>query len=344
VKKSNFKIVVVDPEEQNVYLCRQLQTEGNVVKLLSKDMKTDLYDRLNSPGEILDWNPDFVLFTRPGLGSLAYKLYSNGIKVVAGGLIQDNFIDLDYVHALTARCSVLMADLGEPTQLFAGLFSKVGFCGPALQLDLRDDRTVYLRRSENEEMFYTLQRVTSAVDFCGWLFVEMQGNTISRITPYTPDGFWAAFLEGLSQPLGWMLQSLAFLEKRKRFRFQFTEEVVGAAKVTIPPYPLNVCWENLPDVAEQDLVYRMIRRACKDVPLAQDAEFHPLEISRSDEGQLIATGTNVGWVTASGFADTVPLELQLKLGHVIQRPSVPDPEFDPITVESVQEETVEEPV
>lgn len=315
-KKTNFRICVVDPEEQNVYLCRHLADEGNEVLLMSACLDgTNLYDKAHSPDELMEWNPDFCLFTRAGLGPMAYQLYSQGIKTVAGGLIQDQFMKTSYVLNLAHRMQVDISPdpYAKNTVQVAALFSKVGFCGPALRYEqgelIKGSPCLVLCQepldSPVTHALYKLQKVTSAVDFCGWLMVtyDLDRNKITFVDHITPPGFWAAFIAGLEQPLGWLLSSLAVLEKKKRFRYKFTEAVCGTVKVSIPPPVYHVMKEtgNLPALSQ-----------------AGANTSHLLQVS-AVEGHWSSTGPEIAWVADRHFhRETLLQSLLVKSRNLLE--------------------------
>lgn len=259
-----MKFLIVDPEKKNPFVAERLMLEEQEVALLSTPEALGRYNlckTLLSPGEVEFYSPDIVLFTSPGLGKFAYGLYSRGIKVVGSSLIHDTFHeDPNYATVLASRIHVPICPIDNhgPKIRLAGLYSKKKWIRPGLAFCthsglLETNRVgnmiegVVLRRIPDNsklatETFVKLERMLTAVDFSGWIFLDVELDPdgcphIHRLSVENPDGFWPAFLEGLKQPLYRVLEGVA--STRKGFTFQFAEQLVGAVKVSLPPYPAN---------------------------------------------------------------------------------------------------------
>lgn len=312
-----MKFLLADPDKRNPYLLARLVEEEHEVLLLThvKHKEYNLQSVVYHPSEGLDWNPDIALF-QPGLGQAAHQFYSRGIKVFGGGLIHDTFHDdPEYIGILSSRVRVPICrlDNGGPKIKAAGLYSKTGFIGPALAFSQENGlhsqggtpEAIFLQRLPSDsqlvhDTFVKLEKVLTCVDYCGWAFLEIQLDPetgaphIHALSVDVPEGFYAAFLKGLTQPLGKLLNSVA--NRKKGFNFDFTEDLVGAVKVSIPPYPLvRFPWLEGPYqlVAEQ-----LVLKGAKGHKILQPEKYaNWLDVRRTEDG-LETTGPEVGWVTS----------------------------------------------
>ena len=308
-----MKFLVADPEKRNPYILQRIKDEGNEVLLLTQSKHRDynLCESVFTPQEALEWNPDVALFI-PGLGQAAHHFYSRGIKVLGGGLIHDTFYeDPEYVTVLASRVRVPICrlDNGGPKIKAAGLYSKTGFIGPALaysqEFGLHSNsgnaEAIFLRQLPSDsilvrETFSKLEKALTCVDFCGWVFLEIQLDPdtgvphIHSLSVEIPEGFYAAFLEGLDQPLSKLLESVA--NRKKGFTFQFKEELVGAVKVTIPPYPLTKFpWL---EGAEQLVAEQLVLRGAKGLEIPSSGH-HWVDVTQGDG--LKTSGPEICWVS-----------------------------------------------
>lgn len=331
-----MKFLVADPDKRNPYLLAKLAEEGNEVLLLthSKYRDYNLYPTVHSPQDALEWNPDVALFI-PGLGQVAHQFYSRGIKTLGGGLIHDTFHeDPEYVGVLASRVRVPICrlDNGGPKIQAAGLYSKTGFIGPAvsysqergLHSNTGNPEAIFLQQLPSDsllvrETFLKLEKALTCVDYCGWVFLEIQLEPetgvphIHSLSVEIPEGFYAAFLEGLNQPLSKLLHSVA--NRKKGFTFDFKEELVGAVKVTIPPYPLmRFPWL---EGAELIAAEHLVLRGAKGLPIVQPETYASWVDVRRDGESLQTTGTEVAWVTGSGEWDSLIPELEKKAADTI---------------------------
>lgn len=323
-----MKFLLVDPEKRNPYLLSKLAEEGNEVLLLThpKYKGYNLHPAVYTPQEAMEWNPDVALFV-PGLGQMAHQFYSRGIKVLGGGLIHDTFYeDPDYVGILASRVRVPICrlDNGGPKIQAAGLYSKTGFIGPALSYSQErglhsssgNPEALFLQQIPSDsilvrETFIKLEKALTCVDYCGWVFLEIQLDPetgvphIHALSVELPEGFYAAFLQGLQQPLSKLLHSVA--NRKKGFTFDFTEETVGAVKVTVPPYPLmRFPWL---EGAELIAAEQLVLRGAKDLEISVPENYaHWVDVRKSDK--LLTTGTEVGWITGSGEYESLVPQLE----------------------------------
>lgn len=319
-----MKFLVVDTDVKHQYLAKQLQDEGHEVLLLTPgDYRTeDLVPRTHNPQEAETWNPDIAFFNRPGAGHYANLLQKNGTKVVGGSLLHDNIHnDPEYAAILASRVRVPVfpMDVRFGIKLnLAGFFSGKSFINPAFSyfqdfglLDKGgppEGMAIHALPSECplvQETFGKLEPLFCAHNFIGPVFLQMHIDFetkvphIHAITLTPPDGFWPAFIAGLDVPFGRFLQGLA---SNKRFDVKFTEEVSGAVKVSLPPYPVFDCeWlEGDERLAARELLARGARDVHIDAP-AETSDIFWMNVRRNGTGDTyLTTGPEVAFVGGVG--------------------------------------------
>ena len=97
-----MKILLLSADEENAFLLRRLQDEGNEVKLLTKTsigVWKGVIELAESPAAAVEWGPDLVLVDSPGFGEFVQRFRELGIAVVGGGTFADK-ISQEYLTSM----------------------------------------------------------------------------------------------------------------------------------------------------------------------------------------------------------------------------------------------------
>lgn len=340
-----MRFLLVDIDNRLGFLLRQLRDEGHEILMLAKKQGIeDLVPTVYSPQAALEWKPDIALFNAPGAGTFAKHLTDEGVKVVGGGLLHDDLDrDKEYSAVLASRVRVPIFDMdnGGIKLKLAGFFSGKSFVNPTFSfaidqgllpgLDTTEALAVHTL-PENcwlvDETYTKLSQLFTAFNFKGVVCLDVQIDPETRIPHVTgmdvqvPDGFWAAFLSGLEQPLGDFLKGLA---SGKRFKVKYTEEVSGAVKVSVPPYPYIECPWLDDDVREAVEAHIRIGARGKHIedPVEQGSTYW-LNVQKNGTGtSYVTTGPEVAYVGASGDLTDLPFILQ----NQIEQLNIPNAQY-----------------
>lgn len=95
------KVLLLDKDEQNVFLLKRLQDEGCEVALLTPrgGSISNHFPRVANGREALDWAPDYVLCGSSGFGAYLKRFREMGCAVIGGGPVTDK-LDSDVITAL----------------------------------------------------------------------------------------------------------------------------------------------------------------------------------------------------------------------------------------------------
>lgn len=330
-----MRFLLVDIDNRLGFILRRLQEEGHEVLLLAKRQGIeDLVPTVYSPQVALEWKPDIALFNAPGAGTFAKHLMDNGVKVVGGGLLHDDLDrDKEYAAVLASRVRVPIFDLdnGGIRLKLAGFFSGKSFVNPTLSFAIDKGLLHGLNTPEAlvvhalpehcwlvDETFTKLSQLFTAFNFKGVVCLDVQIDPETRIPHvssmdvHVPDGFWAAFISGLEQPLGEFLKGLA---SGKRFKVKYTEEVSGAVKVSVPPYPYVECPWLDDDVREAVEAHIRIGARGKHIENpTENGSVYWLNVQKNGTGtSYVTTGPEVAYVGASGELTDLPFILQAQI-------------------------------
>lgn len=303
---------------RNLSVLDKLQEEGHEVAVLTTANPREGYTAFSEAKAALDWNPDICLFLEAGMGRIAESISQLGFPVFNGGIYHETlYSDIDYASVLASRVKIpiLPIDNGGVHLHLAGFYSSKAFVGPALSYSVETGllpsssktEAILLHAVPNEspvvqETFYKLEKLFTALKFCGIVFLDVQVDPetkaphIHRMSVDVPDGFWPTFLGGITKEAGSLLKGLA---TGRKFNYVFTEDVCGSVKATLPPYPHT----ELPSESEEEAA--IIRKAIHSLSAGKHVHVSPgVDVSLLDvetrEGQYVTTGPEVAYITATG--------------------------------------------
>lgn len=324
-----MRFLLVEKTLKNRQLLDILKLENHDVALLSGE-KDPLHNTFHKPQDALEWKPDAAIFIDPGMGELARAMSQTGVKTVNGSVYHDYLNnDPEYANVLASRVKVpvMALDNGGFHLHLAGFYSGKHFVGPALSYSIdyglvRDNKTqpaeacaIHKIPMDSKivlETFGKLTKLFTAIQFCGIIFLDVQIDPdtghphIHRMSVAPPEGFVPAFLAGLEQEVGRFLYGLA---SGKNFTYNFTNEVSGSVKVSLPPYPHHtLSWIKDDETRAKIQSQLSLEYPTHSLPY-QYNDMYWRDALPNEEGLVDIQGPEVGYVSAAASFYELPYVL-----------------------------------
>lgn len=348
--EKTMKFLLVSRNQDTAFIGDLIQQDGHSAKLFSPPGTFTVIPSVSSPQDVLDYDPDIILSEAPGAGHLLTQLGEN-VKIFGGGPIHDQIEhNPAWVTVMAAgiRYIVSDTDVGGPTFYVVGVATGEGFSAPAFvvhslaklspSIGFHTPEVCVLEKVSREDEIFKQTFAKLEPLFQSWKykgFVTLRVQLTPQMEYHTrsvhtvvPEGFMAAFAEGLSKGIWYFLKGAAGYKLRRRLhQYDFRTQMAISVKLTLPPYPYTRTWEWLPEEAGEDKqkVAYWLNQSTLGHRFASEGQnkVYWSQVTR-DEESYVTTGPHIGYV--SDCADD-PTHLMFAVSDRLHRLTIPGVQY-----------------